>query len=296
MSSIPLDEATFYEHVASKEADELSSMQLIDQLSSCSSESVRCLVKLLQSDTHADFPNPKGLWLSATYDCLAEWDAYNYLAPLRGKRVLQIGGKGHAAIQFMVAGADEAWLLTPIEGEARYAKELARLAGVKIDCKIGVAENIPFDSNMFDAIYCGGCAHHFETEKAFPEISRILAEGGRFSAIEPWRAPLYSLGIRFFGKREKEVNCKPLTPARLAPLMSSFPSSQSIQHGTITRYALLALLKLGIVTSLETVWRITQVDDRLSSILGLRRWGSSVAVLAEKSARVGFMQRKSTAP
>ena len=283
MSSIPLDEATFYEHVATKEADELSSFRSIDELSSSSSDSVRCLIRLVRSRNRADFPRPKELWLASTYDCLAEWEAYNYLAPLRGKKVLQIGGKGYSAIQFMLGGADEAWLLTPVEAEARYAQELARLAGVKINCKVGLAETIPFESNMFDAIFCGGCVHHFDTEKAFPEIFRVLAEGGRFSAIEPWRAPGYSLGIKVFGKREKEVHCRPLTAERLTPMASSFPNSQSIHHGSITRYALLALRKLGVRTSLKTAWRITTIDDMFSSILGLRRMGSSVAIMAGKA-------------
>ncbi len=282
MSSIPLDEATFYEHVASTEADELSSLKSIDELSSSPSESVRSLIRLVQSRNRGDFPSPKELWLAANYDCLAEWEAYNYLAPLRGKRVLQIGGKGYSAIQFMLAGAAEAWLLTPVEGEARYAQELARLAGVKINCKVGMAETIPFESNMFDAIFCGGCVHHFETEKAFPEIFRIMADGGKFSAIEPWRAPFYSLGIKVFGKRETEVHCKPLTAERLAPLVSSFSNAQRIHHGSITRYPLLALRKLGIGTSLKTVWTITKVDDKFSSMLGLRRMGSSIAILADK--------------
>ena len=96
----------------------------------------------------------------------------------------------------MLGGAREAWLLTPVESEARYAQELARLTGVEIQCRVGVAEDMPFKAAFFDAIYSGGCAHHFQTEKAFPEIARILVPGGRFSAEDPWRAPLYGWGIR----------------------------------------------------------------------------------------------------
>ena len=58
---------------------------IIDELSSSPSESVRSLIRLVQSRNRGDFP--KELWLAANYDCLAEWEAYNYIAPLRGKRV-----------------------------------------------------------------------------------------------------------------------------------------------------------------------------------------------------------------
>jgi hypothetical protein len=75
---------------------------------------------------------------------LAEWDAYIYLAPLAAKRILQIGGTGTAAITFMLGGAKEACLLNPVEEEARLCKELAPLAGVEINSKIGVGRRYSF--------------------------------------------------------------------------------------------------------------------------------------------------------
>jgi len=55
--------------------------------------------------------------IDAVYDCGGQWDAYNHLAPIRGKRVLQVGGKGIHAIKFILAGVKEAWLLSPMIGE-----------------------------------------------------------------------------------------------------------------------------------------------------------------------------------
>ena len=213
----------------------------------------------------------------------SERDALEYLAPLAGKRVLQIGGQGHHAVQFMLAGAAEAWLVTPVEAEARFACELARLAGVRVDCKIGVAEDLPFESGIFDAVYSGGCAHHFQTGKAFPEIARVLVPGGRFAAEEPWRAPFYGLGIRVFGKREKEVHCRPLDAQRLAPLRDSFSRFAVVQHGVFTRYPMIALHKVGIRTPYRVAWKLTKLDDAVASAFRLRRYGSSVAVLGETS-------------
>jgi SAM-dependent methyltransferase len=279
---IPDDEAIFYEKVASEQAVKLSQLTSIDQILDVErSISFQFLVKVAQSSHRERFPYPKHLWIAATFDCLSERDAYEYLAPLRGKKVLQIGGNGFAAILFLLAGASEGWLLTPVEGEARVAKELARLAGVEINCKVGVAEQIPFEDESFDAIHASGCAHHFQTEKAFPEIARILRKGGRFSATDPWRAPLYSWGIRTFGKREP-VNCKPFTPQRVAPVRDSFRDYQIIQHGALTRYPLLALHKLGVSAPLGVSWNLTRLDDALCSVVGLRSFGSSVAILASK--------------
>jgi SAM-dependent methyltransferase len=282
-TEIPLDEATYYDQVAARQADELSKLDSIERIREVDrSISFEYLARLVLAKDRGNFPYPKQLWIASIYDCLSERDAYEYLAPLDGKKVLQIGGKGFAAIQFMLAGAGEAWLLTPVEAEARCAKELARLAGVQLHCRIGVAEQLPFESNFFDAIHSSGCAHHFQTDRAFPEIARVLREGGRFSAVDPWKAPLYSLGIRVFGKREEAVHCRPLNQQRVEPLKAAFSDYKVIQHGILSRYPIIALEKLGCSTPLEIVWKLTQIDDAVSSLFGLRTFGSSVAILARK--------------
>ncbi len=238
----------------------------------------------ISSATNRDFPFPYDLWVDGCYDGLAEWDAYKYLAPLTSKKILQVGGTGVAAIKFMLGGAQEAWLLTSVAEEARLADELARLAGVKLHHAIGAAEEMPFDSGSFDAIYAGGCAHHFETEIAFPEVARVLKKGGRFAAVEPWRAPLYSVGIKIFGKREGkgQVQCRPLTPKRVAPLQKSFSFSDVVHHGSFLRYPSLAMNKMGVTMSDRFAWSVAKADDWLADRLHARRWGSSVAVLAQK--------------
>lgn len=285
--SIPPDEAVYYEAVAGKQCRQIAHLTSITELMRLGqSASTNLVVRLALAQDRGEFPYPRQLWMCAKYDCLAERDALEYLAPVRGKRVLQIGGQGHHAVQFMLGGAREAWLLTPVESEARYARELARLARVEIRCEIGVAEDMPFASGFFEAIYTAGCAHHFETGKAFPEIARVLAARGRFSAEEPWRAPLYAWGIRMFGKREKEVHCRPLDAERLAPLGESFTKFAVVQHGTFTRYPMLALEKMGFGVPAGLAWKLTEFDDRLASRLGLRAHGSSVAIMAEKHSDI----------
>lgn len=118
---------------------------------------------------------------------------------------------------------------------------------------------------------------------ALSECARVLRVGGRFSAGEPWKAPLHTIGTNVFGKREPSVHCKPLTKKRIESLYTTFPKACTRQHGTLFRYPLLAMSKLGINTSLQTAWCINCVDDALCSLVpGLRSWGSSIAVLGEK--------------
>jgi SAM-dependent methyltransferase len=159
---------------------------------------------------------------------------------------------------------------------------LAKAVGVddRLKCVVGVAEEMPFDAETHDRIYSGGCLHHMVTESAFSEASRVLKRSGRFAAIDPWRAPGYSLGTKVFGKREANVFCRPLSWDRVHTLNESFTGSGVIQHGTLSRYPLIALSKLGVLIPSPWVWNITAVDDRVSSFLRLRSYGSSACVFA----------------
>jgi SAM-dependent methyltransferase/uncharacterized protein YbaR (Trm112 family) len=240
------------------------------------------------------FPRPGKVWLDATYDLLAQWDSYLHMAPLEDARVVQVGGAGETLVKFLLAGAAEGWLVTPMIGEARFAMALAATCDVgdRLRCVVGVGEELPFAPETFDRVYVGSCLHHMDTAIALPEAARVLKPSGRYSAIEPWRAPLYSVGItilgqreaKVFGRRNHGVYCRPLTADRVAPLQRAFRISRVVQHGTLTRYPLIALDKLGLHSRPPVAWRIGLLDDRLTSFLGLRHWGSSAAVLGTKSA------------
>jgi uncharacterized protein YbaR (Trm112 family)/SAM-dependent methyltransferase len=236
---------------------------------------------------------PSAAWLDAAYDNASQADAYGFISPIGGKEVLQLGGSGLHAVKFLLAGASRAWLMTPMLGEATLGRELARAFGVedKFRAVVGIAEQMPFADASFDGIYSGGCIHHTVTKRAFPEINRVLNSGGRFAAVEPWRAPLYRLGSQVFGKREAPVFgkrdcgvvCNPMEQTRADPLFHTFANAQVRHHGTFTRYALIALGKLGARPRQATIDRITRIDDRIASKTSLRKYGSSVALLAESS-------------
>lgn len=270
-------EMTFYNEISSKEAENIfqsESYGVVEPATMATPEMVE------------SFPRPKQVWIDSVYDCAAQWDAYTHISPVQGGRVLQLGGKGAHAVKFLLAGARESWALTPMLGEARCARALAEAVDVseRLRCVVALAEELPFADSSFDAVYSGGCLHHTVTSLAVPEIHRVLKPGGRFAAVDPWHAPLYTIGTNMLGKREHGAFCRPLTAERVEPLHRAFGRAGAVlQHGTLTRYPLLALHKLGITWTLRAVWRINKLDDALCArIPRLRALGSSVACLGTK--------------
>lgn len=243
-------------------------------------------------EERASFPQPREVWLDALYDPASQFDAYEHITPIRGKHVLQVGGSGLQAVKFLLAGAAEASVLSPMLGELTVARELARLCGVmeRLRCVAGVAEELPFADASFDVAYSGGSVHHMVTHLALPECARVLRPGGRFAAVEPWRAPFYSVGTKIFGKREEkiigkrgEVKCRPMTQDRTCALFEAFDDAKVIHHGALSRYLLIAIGKLGLQVKLSTVWKINRVDDAICSLVPqLRDTGSSIALLGTR--------------
>lgn len=255
------------------------------------SEETRVLRRAAELGEHErrSFPQPREVWIDATYEAVAQWEAYRCLSPLVGKQALQIGGKGIHALKFLLAGASEAWTVSPMVAELRYARAVGRHLGLadRLHGVAGVAEELPFADETFDAIFVGSTMHHMVTDMAFPECARVLKPGGRFAAVEPWRAPLYGIGTKILGKREP-VHCRPLTAARCRPFLETFEHAEIAHHGTLSRYPLLALDKLGVTVRTETAWRITRADDAISSLVPkLREAGSSTALLGRRGHEDG---------
>lgn len=263
------EEMDFYDAVA---ADEVSDLHNSDAF------------EIVHAARNGDVFPGRG-WLDSEYEITAQSDAYQFIAPMEGKTAVQLGGKGIHAVKFLLAGADESWLITPMFGEAVLARHLAAAFGVedRFRAVVGISEEIPVADCYFDRAYSGGCVHHMVTERAFPEIRRILALGGKFAAVEAWRAPGYALGTKILGKRERGVNCRPLDEARVASLFTTFEDAAVHQHGTFTRYPLIALSKAKMKPRVETIEKVLRWDDRLASKLSLSKYGSSAALLAERT-------------
>lgn len=270
------EEMTHYNQVAKAEAAAI--------LNSEAYRMIGPILRLAPDDRHT-FPDPKEAWIDCVPDCKAQYEASQYLGEIKGKRLLQLGGKGIHAVKWLLGGAAEAWVVTPMLGEVYCSIALAKEAGVldRLRCVVGVAEEIPLADDMFDGIYSGGCVHHMTTELALPEIRRVLKPGGRFSSVDPWRAPLYKIGITIFGKQERNVYCRPLNSARVAPLFNTFSRAEKTQYGTLFRYPALALAKLGVNVPFGMMWQLYRMDDAVCSCIpGMRNMGSSVALFGTK--------------
>ena len=224
-------------------------------------------------------------WIDAPYDAAAQLECLRHIGSVEGRRTLQLGGKGIAAAKFLLAGAAQSLLVTPMLSEIEFGARLAQRLGVadRFVGVVAVAEQLPFADGSIDAMYSGGCLHHMTAHYAAAEFARVLAPGGKLAAAEPWRTALHGIGTKVFGKREANAFCRPLDPARMQALATEFPGLEIRHHGPVLRYAALAALKMTKrqITA-ETGLRLAAVDDRIPLP---RRCGGSVAVLATGGER-----------
>ena len=276
-------EMEFYNSTGYGHAKQIRDTASLDNSDSAGLRHLGLIAKLSEAE-RGPFPDSDS-WLCETIDIAAERDCYRYIGSVKGKRIIQIGGKGIVAILLLLAGAEESILLTPMHGEACVAVELANLFGFKdrLRCVVGIAEEIPIEDCFVDVCYVGGCVHHMRTEVAFLEMARILMPGGKFAAIEPWRAPGYAWGTRIFGKREPNAYCSPLDKDRVASIYDAFSNAECIQHGSLTRYPSIVAQKAGIVLSVPRAAWIADIDDAICNCIPFaRKLGSGVALLATK--------------
>ena len=110
------EEMTFYNQVAKDEAANIRAAEAYRMIEP---------VLRLPSEERGTFPEPKEVWIDCVPDCKAQYEASKYLGDIKGKRILQLGGKGIHATKFLLAGAAEAWVMTPMLGEVYCSTALA---------------------------------------------------------------------------------------------------------------------------------------------------------------------------
>jgi SAM-dependent methyltransferase len=105
---------------------------------------------------------------------------HHHLAPLAGKRVLDVGcGKGRFAR-----------VLRDREPEAEFwgldlSEEMLRYVPAGIHTRAGSMTELPFDDAFFDAAYATESLEHaVEIERAVAEICRVVKPGGRIAIID----------------------------------------------------------------------------------------------------------------
>lgn len=96
-----------------------------------------------------------------------------------GKRALDIGcGGGILAEEFARVGCKVTGI-DPSKPSLEAAREHAKKAGFDIEYKVGIGEDIPFDDETFDMVYCCDVLEHVsDLEKVIKETARVLKREG----------------------------------------------------------------------------------------------------------------------
>jgi ubiquinone/menaquinone biosynthesis C-methylase UbiE len=105
----------------------------------------------------------------------------------RGKIALDFAcGDGDVALRAAAAGAELAVGIDISAVSVANARRTAEQRGLadrtfflRADC-----ENTGLPDSSIDLVICAGVLHHLDVTRAFPEIQRILAPGGRMIALE----------------------------------------------------------------------------------------------------------------
>jgi SAM-dependent methyltransferase len=104
-----------------------------------------------------------------------------------GKTVLDFAcGDGDVALRAAAAGARLAIGIDISEVSVENARRAAAERGLSERTFFlrGDCENTGLPADSVDVVVCAGVLHHLDVRRAFPEIERILAPGGRVIAFE----------------------------------------------------------------------------------------------------------------
>ena len=102
-----------------------------------------------------------------------------------GKRVLEYGcGPGSQSFELARRGAKVTGIdISPVAIEI--ARADAERQGLAIEFAVMNAESTTFADGSFDLIVGGAILHHLDLDRAYAELARLLAPGGRAVFIEP---------------------------------------------------------------------------------------------------------------
>jgi SAM-dependent methyltransferase len=122
-----------------------------------------------------------------------------------GKRFLDYAcGNGLTSVSAARGGAGAVVGIDISEVSVRNASDNAAAAGVGSVCRFlqRDCESTGLPDNAFDAALCSGMLHHLDLSRAFPELHRIMAPGGRILCVE---ALAYNPVIQWYRNRTPEM-------------------------------------------------------------------------------------------
>ncbi len=138
-----------------------------------------------------------------------------------GEKVLDVGcGTGNLALlaKERVSERGSVCGIDPAPEMIEAARGKSARAGVDIELRTGVIEDIPFPDDTFDVVLSSFMVHHLPEalkKAGFAEVRRVLAPGGRLLVVDIEPAGLPVLGALFthligHGKIHGNINALPV--------------------------------------------------------------------------------------
>ncbi len=173
---------------------------------------------------------------TSVFYCVAgrAWEAYESLVAERcaGKRLLEFGcGTGAGPLLWLKRNA----IVTCIDIAPACIRETERRvaeAGSSASFRVGNAEETGFPDAEFDLVVGSGILHHLRLDRAYPEIARILADGGAACFFEPLGHNPFINAYRRFTPRLRSADEHPLTMRDLRRARRYFRTVE-VRHFTL---------------------------------------------------------------
>ena len=195
----------------------------------------------------------------------------------RKRRTLEIGcGGGSNALKLAECGA----VITGIDLSdvaIAKAKDSAKRRGFQNASFYQMdAEALDFENGSFDVVCGGAILHHLDTQRAFPEIARVLRPDGKALFLEPLG---YNPLINLYRRLTPSERTPDEHPLRLHDLRLAAESFGCVR---ITYYYLTALLALPVIRkrfARGIVERLNNIDAALFSFIPALRKYAWIVVL-----------------